>query len=83
MARKTPIADAIRAFTMGSGARSVEVVGADVDRAQAQAVTGLNYLLLQGAKDFSGRKPHQNFGGRFSANALMPSLISALRMLSR
>jgi hypothetical protein len=25
----------------------------------------------------------QNFGGRFSANARMPSLISALRMLSR
>ena len=30
-----------------------------------------------------GSGPSQNFGGRFSANALMPSLISALRMLSR
>jgi hypothetical protein len=27
-------------------------------------------------------KLHQNFGGRFSANALIPSAISSLRMLS-
>ena len=47
-------------------------------RRQGRGSSGWREVVAARAKN-----PHQNFGGRFSENALMPSLISALRMLSR